>query len=116
MKTAYNFLMRIGKLTGCHQLAERSFFVGRYQFPLCARCTGILAGNIFALIIWSVVKLPIIFSILFCALMGIDGIVQYLGFFSSTNRRRFVSGFLAGWGMTTLYVRCGIVFFNLFCE
>ena len=25
-------------------MPERSFFFGEYQFPLCARCTGVLVG------------------------------------------------------------------------
>jgi uncharacterized membrane protein len=28
----------------CHQLPERSFHLGVYQFPVCARCLGIYAG------------------------------------------------------------------------
>jgi uncharacterized membrane protein len=28
----------------CHQLAARSFHVGAYQLPVCARCFGIYAG------------------------------------------------------------------------
>ena len=32
------------KYWGCHQMATRSFFFKGFQFPLCARCTGILVG------------------------------------------------------------------------
>lgn len=28
----------------CHQLPERSFHLGEYQIPVCARCLGIYAG------------------------------------------------------------------------
>jgi uncharacterized membrane protein len=28
----------------CHQRPERSFFVGRQQLPVCARCSGLYAG------------------------------------------------------------------------
>jgi uncharacterized membrane protein len=28
----------------CHQLPERSFHIGAFQLPLCARCVGIYSG------------------------------------------------------------------------
>jgi uncharacterized membrane protein len=28
----------------CHQLPERSFHIGAYQLPVCARCFGLYAG------------------------------------------------------------------------
>jgi uncharacterized membrane protein len=33
----------IGSLV-CHQIGDRSFHVGGYQLPVCARCLGIYAG------------------------------------------------------------------------
>jgi uncharacterized membrane protein len=32
----------------CHQRPERSFYVGEFQLPVCARCLGIYAGAAFA--------------------------------------------------------------------
>ena len=32
------------KYWGCHQMPERSFFFKGYQFPVCARCTGMIVG------------------------------------------------------------------------
>ena len=104
-----------GKYCRCHQMPERSFFFKGYQFPLCARCTGIALGYIVAL-----VCLP------FCALsrkgvrrgascghvsrrfvalmlpLAIDGTVQYFTPYESTNFRRVVSGFLYGFSFTSL--------------
>ena len=34
--------MKIGAKLGCHQRSDRSFFYHGYQFPICARCTGVL--------------------------------------------------------------------------
>jgi len=33
----------VGSLV-CHQLADRSFHLGPYQLPVCARCAGIYSG------------------------------------------------------------------------
>ena len=35
----------------CHQMAERSFFWGSCQSPLCARCTAIEGGIVLGVII-----------------------------------------------------------------
>ena len=43
-------LMKAGSRLGCHQRADRSFSVGHYQFPVCARCMGILISTIIAYI------------------------------------------------------------------
>jgi uncharacterized membrane protein len=40
-------------LTGsfvCHQRPERSFFAGRMQYPVCARCTGLYASAPFGIL------------------------------------------------------------------
>lgn len=94
--------MRIGKLFGCHQMCERSFFYKQYQFPLCARCTGVVVGEfVFAPIVffslgfswWSLVLLgPLI----------IDGSLQYKTAYVSNNIKRFISGILAGTGLGLL--------------
>ena len=42
-------LMEIGRRAGCHQMEERSFSFRGYQFPVCARCTGVLLGQLLAI-------------------------------------------------------------------
>ena len=42
-------LMNLGDKIGCHQISERSFFIKGYQFPVCARCTGVFFGEIIAI-------------------------------------------------------------------
>lgn len=87
------------KYWGCHQIPERSFFINGYQFPVCARCTGIIVGYILSLVCcftkeivsWKVALLSI-------TPMAVDGGLQYTTKYQSKNQRRFWTGFLAGFG------------------
>jgi len=40
----------VGSLV-CHQLPERSFHLGMFQLPVCARCVGIYAGASFGAVV-----------------------------------------------------------------
>lgn len=81
----------------CHRMPERSFFIKGYQFPVCARCTGILVGYIIGIIyIILCNKLGYTIELLLMLPMLIDGIGQYRGYFVSTNIRRLITGILAG--------------------
>ena len=96
--------MHIGRLTGCHQMPERSFFIKEYQFPLCARCTGVVIGEILAIPIWLVFPIGIIPAIVLGMPLVIDGIAQYRFMILSTNPRRLITGILAGWGLISIYI------------
>jgi uncharacterized membrane protein len=74
----------------CHRIAERSFFIGNQQMPLCARCTGMFLGAMLGLGYqewigrkkggfpsWPILS---IFG-LFVAAFGIDGLNSYLHLF-----------------------------------
>lgn len=82
----------------CHQIPERSFFIKSYQFPICARCTGLYLGYIIAL--FNLIKSKKVFkfkaSVVFIVVMAIDGLGQLFKFFESNNKRRFITGFLSG--------------------
>ena len=87
------------KLWGCHQKPERSFFIKGYQFPLCARCTGILVGYLlsFLLLIFgysinNVICLTFLIPLIF------DGIIQLSFNILSNNTRRFTTGIIFGIG------------------
>ena len=99
-------LMKLGHLTGCHQCQERSFFYKGYQFPVCARCTGALLGEILAYLValLGIVCSPILCFVLIVA-MGIDWLVQYIGVVDSTNIRRLVTGLMGGFGLTMLVLK-----------
>lgn len=81
----------------CHRLPERSFFFKGRQFPLCARCTGILFGYILG-IIYVILShgMHIILELSLMLPLVIDGTGQYLGYYESTNIRRLITGILAG--------------------
>ncbi|HBL06630.1 MAG TPA: hypothetical protein DDZ33_06875 [Clostridium sp.] len=86
----------------CHKLPERSFFYKGKQFPICARCTGILIGYLIALLMAFFIEIPLMFSFVLLIPIGIDGIGQYLGKWTSTNTRRLITGILAG--IATIYI------------
>lgn len=104
MGDIHNRLMHIGHLTGCHQLPARSFFFKGYQFPLCARCTGIVIGEIAAIPIWYIFPISFVFATILGLPLAADGIVQYVHIFPSTNFRQLITGILAGWGLMTTYI------------
>ena len=97
--------MRIGrKCSGCHQMPERSFFLGEYQLPLCARCTGIVIGHVIGIIV------SFFHSVSFWSLIGtlplmVDGMVQKYTSYESTNLRRLVTGILYGFGIMSACIR-----------
>lgn len=90
-------LMHIGHVAGCHQMESRSFSFKGYQFPLCARCTGIVIGYfagffLFALKIRPGIPVLMLLSIPCAA----DGLIQEFTPYESNNLKRLVSGFLIG--------------------
>ena len=103
--------MRIGALS-CHQIYERSFTFRGYQFPVCARCTGIFIGHVVAIFL-CIMKVRI--SLEICALliliMACDGFLQLFKIKESTNIRRLVTGILAGVGY--IFVLVNIVSYFL---
>ena len=87
------------KYWGCHQMPERSFFIKGYQFPICARCTGILIGYITSPALIYFGLLPNIFGCVILLLpMIIDGTIQYCTNYNSNNFKRFITGLLSGFG------------------
>ena len=40
----------------CHQLPERSFHWGEWQFPVCSRCTGLYISAAVGVAAWTVVR------------------------------------------------------------
>ena len=71
----------------CHRIGERSFHIGSYQLPLCARCSGMYLGAVTGLVFQSIIgwkrsKIPhwsiLALLVVFVAAFGIDGANSYL--------------------------------------
>lgn len=91
--------------SGCHQLPERSFRVRGRQFPLCARCTGVLIGQGVALVSLLGGFLPSCSAgMALLGVMGADWSLQKTGICMSTNRRRFLTGIMGGLGWICILV------------
>ena len=103
-------LMKIGKWYGCHQRADRSFSYRGYQFPVCARCTGIILGTLGAYLGYRYKRYPFWLEIAFVLSMVVDGGLQLLKIKESNNCRRLITGILGGFSITTLKLQlCGLL-------
>lgn len=101
-------IMRLGALT-CHQMYERSFTLKGYQFPVCARCTGIFIGNIIGILLCIMkVRISLKICVLLIFIMACDGFLQLFKIKESTNIRRFFIGILAGVGYIFILVNIAL--------
>jgi uncharacterized membrane protein len=92
----------------CHQLPERSLFIGGYQLPVCARDTGTMLG--FGLVLtyylarnrWKRARLPDVAVLVAAgigfALFAFDGLSSYIGLRDTSNEIRLISGL--GFGLS----------------
>ena len=82
----------------CHQHASRSFFLNDNQLPFCARCTAIFLGLVLCalILVFLEIELNILWIILGLVPIGLDGGIQLVTDYESTNAIRFATGLLAG--------------------
>ena len=106
--------MDFGAKMGCHQRADRSFYIKGYQLPICARCTGIVLSSPIGYILYFGKKIRLMCGIALCLPMIIDGGIQYLGIKESTNFRRFLTGLLGGIGLSTIRLNVYVKIINMF--
>lgn len=115
VKTGFLNYVKILEYSGCHRIPERSFFYKGNQFPVCARCTGVFAGQHVAIItllvacVFAGFKITdhlfylFLLSIACMTPMLIDWTFQeYFGNMSN-NKRRFVTGIVCGFGTGSIY-------------
>ncbi|MCM1329325.1 MAG: DUF2085 domain-containing protein [Ruminococcus sp.] len=96
--------MEFGARVGCHQMAERSFFINNRQFPVCARCTGVFIGYALAVPAFAFFITPMWVCLLFCLIMFLDWLIQHLKIRESNNIRRFITGIIGGYGFLSLEI------------
>ncbi len=95
-----------GKCPLCNFREDTSFHIGKFCFPLCYRCTAIIIGALCGnyilqehFISWKICLIGLIL-IIPCF---VDGILQYHFYIQSTNKRRIITGMLAGLGLAFLH-------------
>lgn len=96
--------MAVGDCLGCHQMPERSFFWNGYQFPVCARCTGVILSGIPAVIVFIKTRIPLKVCVAMSGVMFLDWFLQYMEIRESTNKRRLITGLIGGFGYTTIHL------------
>lgn len=98
-------------LYGCHCRDDRSFHWNGKKFPICARCTGILVGNlVFAATVWFYIP-EFLWSALMLLPLMLDGIIQWKTAYESNNLRRALTGVLFGYGLPAAQIRSMIFFY-----
>ncbi len=92
----------------CHQMPERSFFIGGSQLFVCSRDTGVYLGFLLAVLIIFLLREMENRKgnfLLICALvlpLAIDGLGVLFRLWESNNSIRLNSGLLGGIGMAYL--------------
>ena len=87
----------IGDLN-CHQLSHRSYSYNDNQMSFCARDTGIFIGLVLGFMYASRKKITLTLPLVIAALLpiGLDGTIQLLTDYESTNPKRLITGLIAG--------------------
>lgn len=88
---------------GCHCRDDRSFHYHGKKFPICARCTGELAGILVSMVSSFFFLPPAAVAVLLMLPMIADGLIQLKTPYESTNPRRLVTGFLFGYALFALF-------------
>lgn len=82
----------------CHTKAERSYYINGNQMPYCARDVGIFTGLSLGIFLSFLIitEIKIWWFVVGLIPMGVDGGVQLLTSYESTNPLRVLTGGLAG--------------------
>ena len=99
----------------CHQLPERSYFIGEHKLAVCARCTGLYAGFALTWLLYPLVRPlrsvdwpPREWLLLAAFPMAVDVGLTFLGVWENTHTSRLLTGLLPG-GASVFYVIPGLM-------
>lgn len=92
-------LMHLGEIPICNGNASRALHIGDFCFFLCYRCSGVVIGLLISLYYLKKSQPNIKYMILIFPLI-IDGFLQLLTMYESTNLLRLITGILFGIGIT----------------
>ena len=97
MNFAAKFVYYVGDIN-CHQLSHRSYTYNENQMPFCVRDTGIFVGLLIGFIYSTRKKIVLTLPLIIAALLpiGLDGTIQLLTDYESTNNKRMITGLIAG--------------------
>jgi uncharacterized membrane protein len=94
----------------CHQLPERTFWVGGHYLPVCARDTGAYLGLLLGYFLLPIRRKEargppnLWITSLMLAPMIIDGLTQWMGVRTSTNELRLMTGLFFGVALSPFLV------------
>jgi len=107
--TIVYFFNFIGRLV-CHQIPERTFWIGNRYLPVCARCTGAYFGFYIGYLLLPLRRKEesgppnLWITLLMTAPLIVDAATQWMGFRTSTNELRLMTGLLFGVALAPLLV------------
>jgi len=99
--TLVHIFNNIGNLV-CHQIPERTLWIGGRYLPVCARDTGAYLGFYIGYLLLSMRKKEacgppnLWVSLFMIAPMIVDAGIQFIGLRTSTNELRLITGLLFG--------------------
>ena len=103
----------------CHQIPERSFFIGGHKLAVCSRCTGLYFGATVTLLFYPLLRSLRVTHApdrkwLFAAAVPlfVDFFLTFVGIWENTHTTRFVTGFIFG-SVVVFYVMPGVVELSL---
>ncbi len=91
----------------CHQLSERSYYLNGNQMPFCSRDVGLFIGLVAGLIlaIVSGLNISILILLLLLVPLGVDGVLQLVTDYESSNALRMITGVVGGVGVGMILSR-----------
>lgn len=98
-------LRNLFQIIPCHRMRSRSLVINGQVFPLCARCTGILAGYLFFPFLFLFhIHISLLIGIILNVPMVADGWTQKKKLRVSNNPLRLATGVISGFGQSVIIV------------